>query len=65
MSDQLFSSALMSRCLMPPWEAAEFKIHAERHVFIDRGNGAKVICYQHHDGRILVDEIILPKKAKS
>lgn len=54
-----FNQRLLSRATMSEPDAAAFREQAQQRVLLDEETGARVVCYVHPDGRILMDAIRL------
>lgn len=56
----LFDRRLLARCLMSKKDAKRFRLEARMDIVRDEVTDARVVCYIHPDGRILIDAVRLP-----
>lgn len=61
----LFDPRLLARCLMSKEDAAKFRQEARMDIVRDEETEARVVCYIHPDGRILIDAVRLPNTTVS
>lgn len=60
-SGALFDSRLLSRALLSNKAAARFRDESRQAIRIDQETDARVVCYIHPDGRILIDAVRIRK----
>ena len=63
-ASSVFSPELLSRATMPAAECDKFRDEAKMVVLRDPLTDARAVCYQHPDGRVLLDAIRLPQNSK-
>lgn len=56
----LFDPVLLHRCRMSEADAAQFRDEARQSIHLDEETQARVVCYVHPDGRVLIDAVRIP-----